>query len=119
MACQIILSSKKGHGITNFQIYPHGDVYEDEEIVYEIELEEGGAFKGDQSATRSDYKGYKGTDKGYHGKTGSSHGDQGEPDDYLDEGDDWGSDNDNGLISKTDGLDHAIAKYVTTLKEQL
>ena len=32
---------------------------------------------------------------------------------------DWGSDNDNGLISKTDGLDHAIAKYVTTLKEQL
>ena len=24
--------------------------------------------------------------------------------------------NDNGLISKTDGLDHAIAKYVTTLK---
>ena len=32
---------------------------------------------------------------------------------------DWGPDNDNGLISKTDGLDHAIAKYVTTLKEQL
>ena len=32
---------------------------------------------------------------------------------------DWGSDNDNGLISETDGLDHAIAKYVTTLKEQL
>ena len=32
---------------------------------------------------------------------------------------DWGSDNDNGLISKTDGLDHAIAKYVETLKEQL
>jgi hypothetical protein len=32
---------------------------------------------------------------------------------------DWGADNDNGLISKTDGLDHAIAKYVTTLKEQL
>ena len=31
---------------------------------------------------------------------------------------DWGPDNDNGLISKTDGLDHAIAKYVTTLKEQ-
>ena len=31
----------------------------------------------------------------------------------------WGSDNDNGLISQTDGLDHAIAKYVTTLKEQL
>ena len=29
---------------------------------------------------------------------------------------DWGSDNDNGLISKTDGLDHAIAKYVETLK---
>ena len=29
---------------------------------------------------------------------------------------DWGPDNDNGLISKTDGLDHAIAKYVTTLK---
>ena len=61
-------------------------VYEDEEVVYEIELDEGGAFKGDQSATRSDYKGYKGTDKGYRGKTGSSHGDQGEPDDYLDEG---------------------------------
>ena len=32
---------------------------------------------------------------------------------------DWGADNDNGLISKTDGLTHAIAKYVTTLKEQL
>jgi len=32
---------------------------------------------------------------------------------------DWGPDNDKGLISKTDGLAHAIAKYVTTLKEQL
>ena len=32
---------------------------------------------------------------------------------------DWGSDNDNGLISETDGLDHAIAKYVETLKAQL
>jgi len=32
---------------------------------------------------------------------------------------DWGPDNDNGLISQTDGLDHAIAKYVTTLKAQL
>ena len=32
---------------------------------------------------------------------------------------DWGPDNDNGLISKTDALDHAIAKYVSTLKEQL
>jgi len=32
---------------------------------------------------------------------------------------DWGADNDNGLISKTDGLDHAIAKYVSTLKEGL
>jgi len=32
---------------------------------------------------------------------------------------DWGPDNDKGLISETDGLDHAIAKYVTTLKEQL
>ena len=32
---------------------------------------------------------------------------------------DWGPDNNNGLISETDGLDHAIAKYVTTLKEQL
>ena len=32
---------------------------------------------------------------------------------------DWGVDNDNGLISKTDGLDHAIAKYVETLKAQL
>ena len=31
---------------------------------------------------------------------------------------DWGVDNDNGLISKTDGLDHAIAKYVETLKAQ-
>ena len=31
---------------------------------------------------------------------------------------DWGPDNDNGLISQTDGLDHAIAKYVTTLKAQ-
>jgi hypothetical protein len=30
---------------------------------------------------------------------------------------DWGPDNDNGLISETDGLDHAIAKYVDTLKE--
>ena len=32
---------------------------------------------------------------------------------------DWGPNNDNGLISNTNGLDHAIAKYVTTLKEQL
>ena len=32
---------------------------------------------------------------------------------------DWGPDNDNGLISETDGLDHAIAKYVTTLKNNL
>jgi len=32
---------------------------------------------------------------------------------------DWGPDNDNGLISKTDGLTHAIAKYVETLKEHL
>ncbi len=32
---------------------------------------------------------------------------------------DWGPDNDNGLISKTDGLDHAIIKYVATLKAQL
>ena len=32
---------------------------------------------------------------------------------------DWGPDNDNGLISKTDGLTHAIAKYVETLKENL
>jgi len=31
---------------------------------------------------------------------------------------DWGPDNDNGLISQTDGLDHAIAKYVETLKGQ-
>ena len=31
---------------------------------------------------------------------------------------DWGPDNDNGLISKTDGLTHAIAKYVETLKAQ-
>ena len=31
---------------------------------------------------------------------------------------DWGADNDNGLISETDGLDHAIAKYVSTLKSQ-
>ena len=32
---------------------------------------------------------------------------------------DWGADNDNGLISKTNAEHHAIAKYVTTLKEQL
>jgi len=32
---------------------------------------------------------------------------------------DWGPDNDNGLISETDGLDHAIAKYVTTLRNNL
>ena len=31
---------------------------------------------------------------------------------------DWGVDNDNGLISETDGLTHAIAKYVETLKAQ-
>jgi len=31
---------------------------------------------------------------------------------------DWGADNDNQLISKTDGLTHAIAKYVETLKGQ-
>ena len=59
-----------------------------EEPIYEIELdddmnemmdkkmEEGGAKKGDQSKTRSDYKNYKGTDKGYKGKDGESHGDQ-------------------------------------------
>jgi hypothetical protein len=29
---------------------------------------------------------------------------------------DWGPENDDGLISKTDGLDHSISKYVTTLK---
>jgi predicted lipase len=29
---------------------------------------------------------------------------------------DWGPDNDNGLISKTDGLTHAVAKYVESLK---
>ena len=32
---------------------------------------------------------------------------------------DWGPDNDNGLISETDALDHSIAKYLTTLKENL
>jgi len=32
---------------------------------------------------------------------------------------DWGPDKDNGLISETDGLDHSISKYVTTLKRQL
>jgi len=32
---------------------------------------------------------------------------------------DWGPNNDDGLISKTDGLDHSILKYVTTLKEKL
>ena len=32
---------------------------------------------------------------------------------------DWGPNNDNGLISKTDGLTHSISKYVTTLKHQL
>jgi len=32
---------------------------------------------------------------------------------------DWGPDNENGLISQTGGFDHAIAKYVETLKEQL
>jgi hypothetical protein len=76
---------------------------DEDEAIYEIELtedelneidsivnedevvEEGGAKKGDQSKTRSDYKNYKGTDKGYKGKTGSSHGDQGEPDDYMEE----------------------------------
>jgi len=31
----------------------------------------------------------------------------------------WGPDNDNGLISETDGMTHSILKYVTTLKEQL
>ena len=32
---------------------------------------------------------------------------------------DWGPENDNGLISKTDGLDHSISEYVTTLKRKL
>ena len=32
---------------------------------------------------------------------------------------DWGPDNDNGLISKTDALDHPIAKYVEALKSNL
>jgi len=60
-----------------------------DDVVYEIELdEEDGSMKGDQSATRSDYKNYKGTDKGYHGKDGESHGDQGEhPADYMEEHD--------------------------------
>ena len=79
---------------------------DEEEIVYEIELEEGGDFKGDQSATRSDYANYKGTDKGYHGKTGSSHDDQGEPDDYLDEDDDWGSDKDEYARRSSGGVKH-------------
>lgn len=62
------------------------ELNEIESIVNEDEVvEEGGAKKGDQSKTRSDYKNYKGTDKGYHGKDGESHGDQGEPDDYMDE----------------------------------
>ena len=62
------------------------ELNEIESIVNEDEVvEEGGAKKGDQSKTRSDYKNYKGTDKGYHGKDGESHGYQGEPDDYMDE----------------------------------
>jgi hypothetical protein len=56
-----------------------------EEPIYEIELDGDGESKGDQSATRSDYKNYKGTDKGYEGKDGSSHGEQGKPDDYMNE----------------------------------
>jgi hypothetical protein len=39
-------------------------------------VKKDGSMKGDQSATRRDYAGYKGTDKGYHGTSGSSHGDQ-------------------------------------------
>jgi len=35
-----------------------------------------GAMKGDQSATRPDYAGFKDTDPNYHGHDGSSHGDQ-------------------------------------------
>ena len=62
------------------------ELNEIESIVNEDEVvEEGGAKKGDQSKTRSDYKNYKGTDKGYHGKDGESQGEQGEPDDYMDE----------------------------------
>ena len=48
----------------------------------EGEVKEGGAKKGDQSKTRSDYKNYKGTDKGYKGTDGESAGDQGKPEDY-------------------------------------
>ena len=62
-------------------------VNEDEVVEEEAVTEEGGAKKGDQSKTRSDYKNYKGTDKGYKGKDGESHGDQGEPDDYMEEED--------------------------------
>jgi hypothetical protein len=40
------------------------------------EVKEGGAKKGDQSKTRSDYKNFKDTDPNYHGKDGESHGDQ-------------------------------------------
>ena len=49
---------------------------EDEELVYEIELDEGGAFKGDQSATGSDYKGDLQKElrqRDYHGKTEENH----------------------------------------------
>ena len=42
------------------------------------EANEGGAKKGDQSKTRSDYKNFKDTDPNYHGKDGESHGDQGD-----------------------------------------
>jgi hypothetical protein len=45
------------------------------EPIYEIELEEGGAYKGDQGG--EDYSDFKDTDPDYHGHSGSSAGDQG------------------------------------------
>jgi hypothetical protein len=49
--------------------------YEAKQAIKEA-VKKDGSMKGDQSATRRDYAGYKGTDKGYHGTSGSSHGDQ-------------------------------------------
>ena len=67
---------KKGHG-DDKKIGPGGaSPKKSKSITDQVKSSGGGAKKGDQSATRFDYKNYKGTDKGYKGKDGSSHGDQ-------------------------------------------
>jgi len=56
-------------------IEPELNEGDDDETLYEIELDERGMYKGDQGGV--DYPDFKDTDPGYDGHSGSSHGDQG------------------------------------------